>query len=145
MRPYLVSFARKLGASFDDAQDLAQQALCKALVHIRDFRGGDDQELKFWLGTILRNCYFDSCRRARKASALAHMAFEGESCDGRGEAVCQTADALRRLKCLNEGQRAVVCELLLGLDYEEIAEALDIPLGTVKSRISRAREVLSAP
>lgn len=158
--PSLLRAARRLCAGDDDrAQDLIQDALVRAY---QAYTGGKFREglnAQAWLLRILTNLYINDYhrRRARNETDLEALTAGGEtgpdaarasSADVPGETLlAETLDeALEAaLATLSEGLRACVLLVdLKGLDYAEAAEALDIPIGTVRSRLSRARFQLHA-
>lgn len=146
-RSFLLAYARRLGASPDDAEDCAQQTLIGAFKNIDDFRGNDYQrELRCWLAVILRHAFFDSRRRLRARTSREHAvaASRPPQTECAGLHACELADVERALAELSEPLRQTFCEQALGAEYDEIAKRLGVPIGTVKSRLSRAREALQA-
>ncbi len=144
--PRLRRYARALIHNRELADDLVQDTLERALGRLAHFEAGTD--LRAWLFTIMHNVFVN---QLRKASARApHLSFEE---DGVAEAELAAPAAQMRslevrdldyaLQRLPAEQREVV--LLVGLEemsYAEVALALDIPIGTVMSRLSRGRERL---
>ena len=139
--PALRRYAWALLRHDDAADDLVQDCLERAISrwHLRR-RDGD---LRAWLFTIQRNLFIGSLRRlARRGvqvgvEALDHM----PAAEGTPESALVARDVLAGLELLPEEQRSVL--LLVGvedLSYEETARVLDVPIGTVMSRLSRARE-----
>jgi RNA polymerase sigma-70 factor (ECF subfamily) len=142
-RPFLVAFAKRLGASHADAQDCAQVALTKGWLHLDQFEGNDyDVALRKWLGTILKNQFFSAIRRDRVAAKYLKSMLAEPTCECRGEASYEFDRVMRAASSLPPCQRDVVSDLLDGLDYQQSAEHRGIPIGTVKSRLFRAREAL---
>ena len=141
------TLARYLMRNDDDAQDVAQEALLRALKYFNGFRGGDPRS---WVLAIVRN----TCRswhRTRRPDALA-VEFD-EELHSEAAAGDQPDAALLRAASQEMVQRAIaelplalreviVLREIEGLSYKEIADVADIPLGTVMSRLSRARERL---
>ena len=126
----------------DLADDLTQEALTKAIKRADSVR--DPEALGAWLFRILNNCWMDHCRRARDMVELdeADHAHDQtpERIHGRIEIVRDVRAAVERLPL---AQRQVVTLVdLEGFSYGEVAEILDIPIGTVMSRLSRARQAL---
>ena len=128
------------------AEDLAQEAFLKAYLRIQDFRG--DSQFYTWLYAIARNLSLSRqrqvARRGRMASLDSDDAPQVES--GQGDPVGSMMSRDREnlvqeaLQALDEGSRwLVVLRDVDGRDYEEIAETAGIPVGTVKSRLHRAR------
>ncbi|WP_297972445.1 sigma-70 family RNA polymerase sigma factor [uncultured Amaricoccus sp.] len=142
--PMLRGFARSLSGNRDRADDLVQETLAKAIANRDKYRQGTN--LHAWLVTILRNQYYSEGRRrwrevsdaegtyaARLTAAPAH--------DGRME----MREFLGALQVLPPDQReALVLVGASGLSYEEAAGVLGTRVGTVKSRVSRARARLEA-
>jgi RNA polymerase sigma-70 factor (ECF subfamily) len=142
--PVLRAFARALSGNRDRADDLVQETLAKAIAHREQYRPGTN--LHAWLVTILRNQYYSEGRRRRREVADpdgAHSArlFELPRHDG----VLAMQDFLAALQTLPDDQREAL--LLVGVSefsYEDASAVLDAPVGTVKSRVSRARARLQA-
>lgn len=141
--PHLRAFARVLCGCRDRADDLVQDALMRAWAARDRFHAGTN--FKAWTFTILRNAFYSEARRAR---------FKGEYDEGVAERVLQTkasqdssvelGDVLRALHMIPDTYREALMLVAVGShSYEEIAEICGIALGTVKSRICRARAMLS--
>lgn len=144
-RKFLVSYAIHLGASRADAEDVAQNALINAFLNIDNYNGAVDGP-RAWLSVILRNAYFDFCRRA-KAREKRHEGYRlianlVSPCAG--ENSCEVDRVIGAVQRLSPGQRDAFSQQALGAEYHEVAESLGVRIGTVKSRISRAREALQA-
>jgi RNA polymerase sigma-70 factor (ECF subfamily) len=146
--PRLRRYARALINNRDLADDLVQDTLERALTRTSMFKVGSD--LRAWLFTIMHNVFVN---QVRKSSARAtHVSVDDESVAESEFAV--SGDQIRSLEVrdldyalqrLPAEQREVV--LLVGLEemsYTEVALALEIPVGTVMSRLSRGRERLRA-
>jgi RNA polymerase sigma-70 factor (ECF subfamily) len=144
--PRLRRYARALISNRDLADDLVQDTLERALSRAAQFRLGTD--LRAWLFTIMHNVF---ANQARKASVRAVHVCVDDDASGVGDVAVQATQthslevrdldfALQRLPA---EQREVV--LLVGLEemsYADVALALNIPIGTVMSRLSRGRERL---
>jgi len=141
--PNLRAFARSLNSNPDRADDLVQETLMKALKHIDKFEEGTN--LRAWLFTILRNTYYSEVRkRAREVQdadgALAAQLVSREEQTGHLE----MRDFLRVFAELPSSQReALILVGASGFSYEEAAEICGCAVGTIKSRINRARATLS--
>jgi len=139
--PALRRFAWALTRRSDDADDLVQDCLERALARGGSFRG--QGEKRAWLFSILHNLFVSGRRRAaRRPSVPLEDAPEPAREAGQEHAV-SARQMLAALDQLPEEQRAVL--LLIGvedLSYEDAARALEIPVGTVMSRLSRGRERL---
>ena len=138
----------RMMGSPEDAQDCAQEAMLKAFRGFSRFEGRS--KLSTWLYSIAANVCVDALRKRREALSLDVMRESG------WEAADETPDAYERLeqgerrRLIREALREVPPDFravlilvdLEDLNYQEAAEALALPLGTVKSRISRARNML---
>lgn len=144
--PRLRRFARSLTGAQDTADDLVQTGVEKALRRLDSFAPGT--RLDHWLFRILRNAWIDTIRARRETGPLDAETSEsipGE--DGRRttEARLALAEVRRAMDALPEDQRVILTLVCIeGLRYREAAEVLDIPEGTVMSRLSRARLALMA-
>jgi RNA polymerase sigma-70 factor (ECF subfamily) len=141
--PRLRRYARALARDVAAADDLVQDCLARALGKLHLWQEGTD--LRAWLFTILHNQYVNHVRRAvREGSAVGLT--ENEPMLTRAPQQSRSLelrDLRRAITKLPEEQRSVI--LLVGLEgmhYEEVAEVLEIPVGTVRSRLSRGREGL---
>ena len=124
------------------ADDLVQETMLKALRKARQLK--NTEAVNGWLSKILANCWYDYLRRSRETVDLDSLPYEDEAQDGD---VHERQDIVGRVRAmiaeLPLGQRQVITLVdLAGFSYIEIAEILDIPVGTVMSRISRARNAL---
>ena len=141
--PMLRGFARSLSGNRDRADDLVQETLAKAIANRDKYRQGTN--LHAWLVTILRNQYYSEGRRRWREVSDAegtHAArlTEPPVHDSRME----MREFLGALQVLPPDQReALVLVGASGLSYEEAAEVLGTRVGTVKSRVSRARARLA--
>ena len=129
------------------ADDLAQEALIKALARVEQLR--DEQALESWLFSILNNCWRDYLRARRDfagVEALDELVIADEEGPEQRYASRQTVNRVRRaIAALPLGQRQVVTLVdIEECSYAEVARALDVPVGTVMSRLSRARQALRA-
>lgn len=142
--PHLRAFARTLCGCRERADDLAQETLLKAWAARESYRAGTN--FKAWTFTILRNQFYSEARRARFTGEYDQdMAERTLSGFGNQEHAVELADVLRALETLPSANREALILAAVGdLAYEEIAEICGIALGTVKSRICRARMMLVA-
>lgn len=124
------------------ADDLAQEALTRALRKQHQLR--DAQRLDAWLFAILHNCWREHLRRLRPQVPLDEVMFICDRCPESEQAQDQIVAQVRQaVAALPMGQREVVTLVdLEGLRYAEVADVLAIPVGTVMSRLSRARRAL---
>jgi len=126
-----------------DAEDLVHEALLRAYEKRASFRS--DQLLGPWLLSILHNCYVDGLRRKRTEQAT--LALVSRLSDGTQEAPqehnVRLAQLRQRLLALPEEQRAALHLVAIeGLSYQEAASTLGLPVGTLMSRLGRARAAL---
>jgi RNA polymerase sigma-70 factor (ECF subfamily) len=144
---------RRMIPDDEDARDLAQEAFIRAFKNLRQF----DLERRFssWLFRIANNLCIDHYRRRRLKTVPMVRSYDGETEEtwelpdpspGPGEEFSDRERARRlaaTVQSLPPGYRVViVMRHQQGLAYDEIAEALDMPLGTVKARIHRAHRLL---
>ena len=141
--PNLRAFAVSLCGDIERADDLVQESLLKAWNHLDSFQEGTN--LRAWLFTILRNTYFSECRRRRRevedrdGTKAAELAVHP---DQQGHLDMQ--DFRRALNILPPDQReALVLVGAAGFSYEEAATISGCAVGTIKSRVSRARSRLA--
>ncbi|WP_298195351.1 sigma-70 family RNA polymerase sigma factor [Novosphingobium sp.] len=142
--PHLRAFARSLCGRRDMADDLAQETMLKAWTARGRFRAGTS--FRAWTFTILRHHYFSQLRRERFTASYDEVTAERVlNRPGDQEARLEAIDVLRALDCLPAAQREVLILMAIGsMSYEEIAEVCNVAIGTIKSRIARARAALSA-
>ena len=140
--PFLRAFARSLCGNQEMADDLAQETLVKAWQARNMFAPGTN--LKAWLFTILRNQFYSDRRRAWRQAPWDQDAAEripGGSEDQVHSA--ELSDTVRALKHLSDEQReALILVGAGGFSYEDAAAICKCAVGTVKSRVARARKTL---
>lgn len=141
--PHLRGFARTLCGCRERADDLAQETLLKAWSARTSYRAGTN--FKAWTFTILRNHFYSEARRARFTGEYDQdMAERTLKTFGNQEDSLALADVMRALQTLPDTHRDALILVAVGdLSYEAIAEICGIALGTVKSRICRARAMLA--
>jgi RNA polymerase sigma-70 factor, ECF subfamily len=124
------------------ADDLAQETLAKALRKQHQLREAD--RLDAWLFAILHNCWREHLRRLKPQVPLDEVQFVCDRCPEYEQTQDQIVTQVRAaVSALPMAQREVVTLVdLEGLSYAEVAEVLHIPIGTVMSRLSRARRAL---
>jgi RNA polymerase sigma-70 factor (ECF subfamily) len=138
-------YARWLTRDPVEAQDLAQEAMLRALRYFHSFRG---EEARPWLLRIVRNTWID-LRKRNGAEKLPLEVLETRPAEGpdpeqsalAGDRRRQVAAALAALPA--EAREVLVLREIEDLSYKHIAAVLDLPIGTVMSRIARAREKLA--
>ncbi len=146
----LYSFALKLSRSRDDAEDLVSDTILRALERWEQYRLGTN--IRAWLFTILYHLFVSRKRRIDAREVLASEDSDGRAAfepvgetdpEGRyydsfiDEQVVAAIDALP-----DEYRSAVMLSDVQGMRYAEVAEALNVPEGTVKSRLFRGRRIL---
>jgi RNA polymerase sigma-70 factor (ECF subfamily) len=140
--PRLRRYARALAGDRASADDLVQDTLERAWSKLHLYRRGTD--LRAWLFTVMHNVHVNRVRAARPTDPLDEGLPELATRASQGDALT-VRDLDRALARLPEEQRAVLLLVTLEeMSYEETAQTLAIPIGTVMSRLSRAREKLRA-
>lgn len=141
--PRLKRYARQLTRDPTAADDLVQDCLTRALGKIHLWDPGTD--LRAWLFTILHNQHIGRARRDMRQRAHSHWLNSDPSCalaPTQGVQL-ELRDLERALAKLPEEQRSVILLIgLQGMGYEEAAAAVNLPVGTVRSRVARGREAL---
>jgi RNA polymerase sigma-70 factor (ECF subfamily) len=140
--PRLRRFARTIAWNCEDADDLVQVALERALVRSGQWQAGT--RLDSWMFRIMKNAWIDEVRgRIRQDRVFAPEEAGEHVGDDSAESHQQRMAIQRAISMLSEDHRVVVGLVLVdGLPYKEAAEVLDIPMGTLTSRLVRAREAL---
>ena len=140
--PFLRAFARSLCGNPDTADDLAQEALVKAWQARATFAAGTN--LKAWLFTILRNQFYSDRRRAWRQAPWDQDAAERiPGTSGQQSWAAELSDTTRALTALSDEQReALILVGVGGFSYEDAARICNCAVGTVKSRVARARRAL---
>ena len=142
--PALRAFAISLTQNRTRADDAVQEAILKALTHFDKFEAGSN--MRAWLFTILRNTYFSDQRKYRRERGdsdglLTDTLAVKPDHDGN----LQFRDFMRVFETLPDEQREVLILVgASGFSYEEAAATTGVPIGTIKSRINRARARLAA-
>ena len=140
--PQLHTFARSLTRDGVRADDLVQEALMRAFNNIDRFRPGTN--LKAWLFTIVRNEHYSQLRRRKfEAHGVDTDLLPEPSVPPDHDGKLELRDLNRALAALSPGQRtALILVSASGFSYEEAAEICGCAVGTIKSRVARARETL---
>jgi RNA polymerase sigma-70 factor (ECF subfamily) len=140
--PRLKSFARKLAGNQSLADDLVQETVLRALAHADQFSPGTN--LGAWLSVILRNCYFNHKRTVRRLVSFdcdQNLPVPTISCPQ--ESHLYLADVDRCMSALPAPQREALWLIAVnGTSYEAAADEVGCAVGTMKSRVSRARTEL---
>jgi RNA polymerase sigma factor (sigma-70 family) len=140
--PRLRRFARSLTFHREDADDLVQVAVERALVRSAQWEPGT--RLDSWLFRIVHNAWIDEVRSRTRREALFAPEQEGEHVgDDTAHAHQQRMAIEKAMSLLSDEHRSVIALVLVdGLPYKEAAEVLEIPMGTLTSRLARARAAL---
>ena len=141
-RLYRVAYAWCHNAALAD--DLAQETLTKALRKSAQLR--EPKARDAWLFTILANCYRDHFRKTREMTDIDEIEISGETTP---ETESSSTEIVRLVRAviarLPQGQRQVVTLVdLEEFSYVEVSQILDVPIGTVMSRLCRARNAMKA-
>lgn len=140
--PRLRRFARTLARHNDDADDLVQIALERALLRYEQWDA--DSRLDSWMFGIIRNAWIDEVRQRQRRGQHVDVEEIRETVSG-NEAnleldMMSVQEAMSRLP--EEQRTAVTLVLVEGLSYKEAAKAMQVPIGTLTSRLARGREAL---
>ena len=140
--PRLRRFARTLARHPHDADDLVQAAIERALNRLDQPRS--DARLDGWMFKIMKNAWIDEVRSRGRRNRLFAAEQAGENVGDTGnEPQVQALSVQAAMAQLPEDQRVAVGLVLVeGLPYKEAAEVLDIPIGTLTSRLARGRDAL---
>src|SRR5579883_877702 len=141
--PNLRAFALSLTQSAQHSDDLVQDTLVKALSNLDKFQEGTN--LRAWLFTILRNSFYNDIRYKKYHQTVPIEEVDPVNLEtwATQEKYIEFKDVLKGLGCLVPEQReAIILIAAEGLSYEEAAAVCNCPVGTVKSRLSRARQRL---
>jgi RNA polymerase sigma-70 factor (ECF subfamily) len=141
------NLARWLAGNDHDSQDVAQEASLRAFRFFGSFRGED---ARAWLLTIVRNTFYTWLRKNRPPENMVEISDESldvEDVSANADAVSPPfadADAVRRAlaELPVEFREIVILREMEGFSYKEIADLAEVPIGTVMSRLARARKLL---
>jgi RNA polymerase sigma-70 factor, ECF subfamily len=141
--PGLRAFGISLTARGDRADDLVQETLMKAWKHHDSFEPGSN--LKAWLYTILRNEFYSQIRKRSREVEDADGVYSGKvASHAEQHGHLDMADLREALSRLPDDQReAIILVGASGFSYEEAADICNVAIGTIKSRVNRARNKLS--
>ncbi|MBB4255730.1 sigma-70 family RNA polymerase sigma factor [Rhizobium sp. BK008] len=141
LTPRLRAFARRFLRSDDDIDDLVQETLVKALNSLHLYHPGTS--LKSWLFTILRNTFCTDYRRRKREPVGTEAAVEQLSVAPAQEWALREREVQRALTRLSDDMRRALTLVAAGASYEDAARICGCRLGTLKSRVNRARQSLS--
>ncbi|WP_075603651.1 RNA polymerase sigma factor [Saccharicrinis aurantiacus] len=140
-------FALSLTANEDDASDLLQETTLKALTYRKQFVSNTN--FKAWVFTIMKNTFINNYRRVQKtrntfdsAEDAYRVAFKGNYASETPESVQAVNEMNNSIAKLDDDFRVPFTMHTSGYKYKEIAEKLELPIGTVKSRIFFTRKKL---
>jgi RNA polymerase sigma-70 factor, ECF subfamily len=146
MEPKLMAFAQSLTKDAETAQDLYQETAYKVFRYREHFHPATN--LKAWVMTIMKNTFINHYRKKKRQQTLYDntgndfLLNSSQTTENHGEAKITIEEIQAAISELDEPFRIPFLMQYQGFHYEEIAEVLDIPLGTVKSRIHFARKRL---
>jgi RNA polymerase sigma factor (sigma-70 family) len=146
-KPSLKTFAFRFTKNDDDAEDLVQDTLLKAIRYSDLYK--EDTNLKAWLFTIMKNTFINDYRRSKKQQKIVKTTDDltsfqlAKSADTNlGEGLFVNEDIHKALRSLPADYLTPFIKYFEGYKYHEIADELSIPIGTVKTRIHMARQSL---
>lgn len=141
--PHLRRYARSLTKERDSADDLVQSCLERAISRSSQYQSGTNR--RAWLFKIMYNLFISERRSQARVVRLQdsldpdrHISVAASQ--HHSVELAQAAEALERLPA--EQREVLLLVALEGMSYEEVAEIMEIPIGTVRSRLSRARETM---
>ena len=147
MQENMMNFALMLTANRDDAQDLMQDTTLKVLDNQTKFV--DNVNFKGWVLTVMRNIFINNYHRWVRTQTVVDQSVDlynldvvNESVSNSPDSVCHLQEITSAISGLNKELRIPFSMYVSGYKYQEIADKLQIPLGTVKSRIFFARQEL---
>ena len=140
--PRFRRFARALAHNSHDADDLVQAAIERALTRLDQWQAGT--RLDSWMYAIIKNAWIDETRaRKRRDRVLAPEELGTRVADAASETHVDRLSLAAAFARLPDEQRVAVALVIVeGLAYKEAAAVLDVPIGTVSSRVARGRELL---
>ncbi|WP_367208887.1 RNA polymerase sigma factor [Sphingobacterium sp. R2] len=140
-------YARNFTSDYEDANDLVQDTILKAVTYFKNFREGTN--LKGWLYTIMKNTFINNYRRIVKTNSfitkdedISNANLLSSASANQGESKFVMQDIHEALSNLSEEYYIPFTLYFEGFKYHEISEHLNIPIGTVKTRIHVARKLM---
>ncbi|MGI6321620.1 MAG: RNA polymerase sigma factor [Bacteroidales bacterium] len=147
IEPHLQNFAYSLTNNEDDAKDLVQDTLLKAMTNMDKFQ--ENTNIKAWTFTIMKNTFINNYRRRVKANTIIDTTDDMYLINtssiipaDHAETQQNTKEIVNAIKTLEPEQRKPFEMHVAGFKYKEIADHMDISIGTVKSRIFFTRKKL---
>lgn len=145
LRPTLRGFTHRFTRDREESLDLVQDTILKALTYRNKFR--EDTNLKGWLFTIMRNTYINNYRKTKRertstdnTKELYHLNVEDKHTFSRPEGSVEFKEVWRNVNDVKDELLIPFKMHTTGYKYHEIAEHLNLPIGTVKNRIFHARK-----
>ena len=139
--PALRRFSGRLTRSASDREDLVQETVMRALRSSHQFR--PDTQLRSWLFTIMRNTFnTEYRRRCREPVGLGEELFERASINAPQEWAVRRSELRSALGRIPQRSRRTLLLVAMGVSYTETARLCACEIGTVKSRVNRARKML---
>ncbi len=145
----LHSFAFNLTKNVEEAKDLFQETAYRALTNMEKFRPGTN--FKAWLFTIMKNIFINNYRKKMKANTIMDSTENNYYINSGNQSIKNDGDSNMMMeeltKMVRELESSIKVPFLMhyeGFKYQEIADHLNLPLGTVKSRIFFARKELKS-
>lgn len=145
VRDRLFRYSYKLTQDIENAKDLFQETLFRALKNRKRFKTGTN--FIAWMHTIMRNQFINDYRRTKKKRNVINeyptvaVNTEGETYN-RGEGAVMMKELISMIDTLDEGLKTPFLMNYKGYKYQEIADDMKLPIGTIKSRIHFARKEL---
>ena len=144
-RPALEGFTRRFTNNYEESQDLVQETILKALTYRNKFK--PNTNLRGWLYTIMKNTFINNYRKLQRAKTtyddtegLYYLNVEDSHTFSNPVKNSEYNDIWAKIEDIKEDYLHPFKMHVEGYKYEEIAESLDIPIGTVKNRIFHARK-----
>ncbi|MEZ2223503.1 sigma-70 family RNA polymerase sigma factor [Rhizobium sp. RCC_161_2] len=144
LMPAVRRFAMRFERSAADVDDLTQDTMLKALAHVHQFKPGTS--MKSWLFTITRNTYCTKYKISRRFTLYPDVeaATSGLAVQSMQEWSLRALDVTKAISALDADKRQALVMAISGDSYEDIAGVCGCELGTIKSRIARARAAVIA-
>ena len=143
----LLNFAKQLTKNVNDAEDLVQETAIKAFRFRDAFRDGSS--FKSWTFTILKNSFITKYRKRRRRDTvtapqdtITYLVDKSSNVNNAAVSNLKVDEIINSIDRLSQKSRLPLQQYIKGYSYKEIATKLDIPIGTVKSRINFARKKL---
>jgi len=143
MKPFALNLTRNL----EDARDLVQETVYRAMINQNSFTDGTN--MKAWIYTIMKNLFINDYRRQKQRNTflevkedLSYVKNTTSTAKNEGESNIETARIMLKINNLTVNYQVPFMMHYNGFKYSEIASHLNLPIGTIKSRIHLARKKL---